>query len=259
MAGASSVQSLDRAFDLLERLCYSHGGMTIGALSAETGLHKSTVHRLLSSMCARGYVQRDAATSIYRASMRLCELSSSIVDNLDMVDIVRSPLEELGRQTEETVHLAMQEGQDIVYIHKVESGSGAIRMFSRIGMRRPLFCTGVGKAILATWPDNEVQSVWQKSDVRPWTEHTIVDEWAFAREIEQVRSRGYALDDEENELGVRCIAAALPDYSGRATYAISLSAPAGKMTDERIAALLGPLLATRDQIAAVLAGGSSRR
>lgn len=74
-----------------------------------------------------------------------------------------------------------------------------------------------------------------------------------------MRSRGYALDDEENELGVRCIAAALPDYSGRATYAISLSAPAGKMTDERIAALLGPLLATRDQIAAVLAGGSSRR
>lgn len=144
MAESSSVQSLDRAFDLLEALCRSHGGMTIGALSAETGLHKSTVHRLLASMCARGYVHRDAVTSIYRAGMRLCELSSAIVDNLDMVDIVRAPLERLSHETGETAHLAMQEGRDIVYVHKVESGSGAIRMFSRIGMRRPLFCTGVG-------------------------------------------------------------------------------------------------------------------
>ena len=258
MAEPSSVQSLDRAFDLLELLCRSHGGMTIGALSAETGLHKSTVHRLLASMCQRGYVQRDAATSIYRASMRLCELSSYIMDNLDMVDIVRAPLEALGRQTEETVHLAMQEGRDIVYIHKVERGSGAIRMFSRIGMRRPLFCTGVGKAILATWPDSEVQAVWTQSDVHPWTAHTIVEEQAFFEEIERVRQRGYAIDNEENELGIRCIAAALPDYSGRATYAISLSAPAGKMTDARIAALQGPLLDTRSAIAAVLAGGGRR-
>ena len=84
MAEHSPVQSLDRAFDLLEILCRSRGGMTIGALSAETGLHKSTVHRLLTSMCMRGYVQRDAETSMYRAGMRLCEMSSYIVDNLDV-------------------------------------------------------------------------------------------------------------------------------------------------------------------------------
>ena len=89
MAESSSVQSLDRAFDLLELLCKSRNGMSIGALSAETGLHKSTVHRLLSSMCTRGYVQRDAATSIYHAGMRLCELSSFIMDNLDVVERAR--------------------------------------------------------------------------------------------------------------------------------------------------------------------------
>ena len=259
MAEAASVQSLDRAFDLLERLCRSHDGMTIGRLSAQTGLHKSTVHRLLSSMCARGYVLRDAKTSIYRASMRLCELGSAIVDNLDMANIVRTPLAALGRQTEETVHLAMQEEQDIVYIYKEESGSGAIRMFSRIGMRRPLFCTGVGKAILSTWTDDEIAVVWQKSDVRPWTEHTIVDKAAFFREIEQVRRLGYAIDDEENELGVRCIAAALPDYSGRATYAISLSAPTARTTDERVVTLQKPLLATCEQIAAMLKGKTTSR
>ena len=254
MAESSSVQSLDRAFDLLEQLCRSRNGMTIGALSAETGLHKSTVHRLLATMCGRGYVQRDAETSVYRAGMRLCELSSYIVDNLDVVERARGPLERLGHETGETVHLVLREGRDIVYIHKVESETGAIRMFSRIGMRRPLYCTGVGKAILATWSEDEVRTLWAQSDVRPWTPYTVVDEGAFLQELAQVRRLGYAMDNEENELGVRCIAAALPDYRGRASYAISVSAPLTRMSDERIAELRVPLLTARDEIAAAIGG-----
>ena len=99
MAESSSVQSLERAFDLLEKLCRSRNGMTIGTLSAETGLHKSTVHRLLATMCTRGYVQRDAETSVYRAGMRLCELSSYIVENMDVIERARAPLERLGHET----------------------------------------------------------------------------------------------------------------------------------------------------------------
>ena len=243
MAEQSTVQSLDRAFDLLETLCRSRNGMSIGGLSAETGLHKSTVHRLLASMCARGYVQHDAETSVYRAGMRLCEMSSYIVDNLERA---RASLERLEQCTDETVHLVMRDDKDIVYIHKVDNGSSAIRMFSRIGMRLPLYCTGVGKAILATWDTAEVRDVWQHSDVHAWTEHTIVDEDAFFREIDKVRQLGYALDNEENELGVRCIAAAIPDYRGRASYAISLSAPVSRMT--------APLMAARDEIARALGG-----
>lgn len=258
MAEPTSVQSLDRAFDLLEALCRSRGGMTIGALSAETGLHKSTVHRLLSSMCARGYVQRDAATSIYRAGMRLCELGGYIMDNLDVVGLARAPMERLGCLTGETVHLVMREERDIVYIHKVENSQCAIRMFSRIGMRRPLYCTGVGKAILATWPDSEVRALWADSRVTAWTAHTILSEEAFLCELARVRQLGYALDDEENELGVRCIAAAIPDYSGRASYALSVSAPVSHLPDARIATLRGPLLAARDEIAAALGGGTRR-
>ena len=114
MTEHSSVQSLDRAFDLLEILCRSRGGMSIGALSAETGLHKSTVHRLLASMCTRGYVQRDAETSMYRAGMRLCEMSSYIVDNLDVVDRARAVMERLGRETDETVHLVIRDENVVV-------------------------------------------------------------------------------------------------------------------------------------------------
>ena len=164
MTEHSSVQSLDRAFDLLEILCRSRGGMSNGALSAETGLHKSTVHRLLASMCTRGYVQRDAETSMYRAGMRLCEMSSYIVDNLDVVDRARAVMERLGRETDETVHLVMRDENDVVYIHKIDSGNSAIRMFSRIGMRLPMYCTGVGKAILSTWPLSEAREVWEGSE-----------------------------------------------------------------------------------------------
>ncbi len=254
MAEASSVQSLDRAFDLLEHLCRSRNGMTIGALSAETGLHKSTVHRLLATMCMRGYVQHDSETSIYRPGMRLCELSSYIMENMDVIERARAPMERLSHSTGETVHLVMQEERDIVYIHKVDSVSSAIRMFSRIGMRRPLYCTGVGKAILATWADDEVRTLWRASNVRPWTPYTIVDEDAFFKELAQVRRLGYAMDNEENELGVRCIATAIPDYRGRASYALSISAPLSRMTDERVASLRIPLMDARDEIAAAIGG-----
>lgn len=252
MAENSSVQSLDRAFDLLELLCRSRGGMTIAALCVQTGLHKSTVHRLLGAMASRGYVQHDSVTSVYYPGMRLCELSGYIVDNLDVVERARVPMERLSRETGETVHLVMREQNEIVYVHKVDSVHSAIRMFSRIGMRRPLYCTGVGKAILATLSDEEVRAVWQSSDVHAYTEHTIVSEQAFLREIAAIRREGVSMDNEENELGVRCVAAAIPDYSGRAAYALSISAPLSRMSNERVRELSAMLLTARNEIAAVL-------
>ena len=248
MAGSAPVQSLDRAFDLLEILCRSRGGMTIGALSAETGLHKSTVHRLLAGMCARGYVLHDPETSLYRAGMRLCELSSYIVDNLDVVEIARGPMEKLSRITGETVHLVMQEEKNIVYIHKVERGSGTIRMFSRIGMRRPLYCTGVGKAILATLPAAEVEDIWRHSRPRKLTGRTITDLDQLKAQLAEVRRCGYAIDDEENELGIRCVALAIPGPGGRAESAFSISGLAPYMTDERIRRISALALETRADI-----------
>ena len=167
-------------------------------------------------------------------------------------------MEKLSRKTGETVHLALREGIEIVYVHKVESIHGAIRMFSRIGMRRPLYCTGVGKAILAALPPEEARALWEKSHRKAFTEHTILEEEAFFREIGQVCRQGYALDNEENELGVRCVAAAIPDWRQKASYALSISAPVSRMTDERIQELLPFLLETKNEIAAVLGGESGR-
>ncbi len=245
------VQSLDRAFTLLELLCKSPGGLAIHQLSELTGLHKSTVHRLLAAMAERGYV-RKMGDGVYRAGMRICELSDYVQQNLDVVELAREPMEGLSRRTGETVHLVERDGDEVVYIYKVDSIHGAIRMVSRIGMRRPMYCTGMGKAILAFQSDEQVLDYWKGTEHESYTDHTIVRQEAFLREIHEIRRRGYALDNEENELGVRCVAAAIPDWQGDVSYALSISAPISRMTDERIRALVPELLAVRNEIASCL-------
>ena len=245
------VQSLDRAFTLLELLCKIPGGLAIHQITQITGLHKSTVHRMLSAMAARGYV-RKMGDGVYRAGMRVCELSDYVQQNLDVVELAREPMERLSRRTGETVHLVERDGDEVVYIYKVESIHGAIRMVSRIGMRRPMYCTGMGKAILAFQPDSSVLDYWKETTHESYTAHTIVRQEAFLREIQEIRRQGYALDNEENELGVRCVAAAIPDWQGTVSHALSISAPISRMTDERIRALVPQLMEVRNEIASYL-------
>ena len=242
-----SVQSLDRAFMLLELLCQSPKGLAIHELTQQTGLNKSTVHRLLATMLRWGYVQR-SENAVYRAGMRICELGDYIQQNLDIIDLARAPMEKLSRDTGETVHLVEWDGDEIVYIYKVESIHGAIRMVSRIGMRRPLYCTGVGKAMLACREDEEILTYWNRVEHTAFTSQTIVQQDVFMREIRAIRARGFAEDNEENELGVRCAAAPIRDRHGEARYAVSVSAPLSRMPDERIAELTPMLLKTVGEI-----------
>lgn len=249
MAEKGTVQSLDRAFDIMEQLCGARDGLPIHELTDRTGLHKSTVHRMLSSMAARGYVRKDEESGRYRMTTKLYALSGQVVENLDLVQIARAPMEALSRQVHETVHLVVPEGTDIVYVHKVDVEQGAIRMFSRIGMRRPMYCTGVGKAMMACMSDEEVDRIWDSSDIQAYTPHTIVTRERLHDVLEAVRRRDCAFDNEENELGVRCIAAAIRDYTGKVCGALSISAPLMRMSDSYLAQLQPALLATRDRIA----------
>lgn len=249
MAEKGTVQSLDRAFDIMEQLCSARDGLPIHVLTERTGLHKSTVHRMLASMVSRGYVRKDEESGRYRMTTKLYALSGQVVDNLDLVQIARSPMEALSREVHETVHLVVPEGTDIVYVHKVDYEQGSIRMFSRIGMRRPMYCTGVGKAMMACMTDEEVDYIWDNSDIQAYTPHTIVTRERLHDVLEAVRRRDCAFDNEENELGVRCIAAAIRDYTGKVCGALSISAPLMRMSDSYLAKLQPALLATRDRIA----------
>ena len=198
MAEKGGVQSVERIFQLIEHLAVHPTGVSLQRLAEETGLAKSTVHRLLASLVGLGYVVQDEENGHYRLTLKMFELSSGIVDSMDIMGVAKAHLERLSQRTGEAVHLVIRDGRDIVYIYKTESGP--MRMSSRVGLRSPLYCTGVGKAILATLPGDELEDIWTHSNVQKLTDKTITDLEELRSQLVEVRANGYAIDDEENEL-----------------------------------------------------------
>ena len=255
MAEKGGVQSVERTFALIEQLATHPQGATLQRLAQGTGLAKSTVHRLLASLAALGYVAQDEAGDRYRLTLKMFELSSGIVNRMDIMGVAKAHLERLAQRTGEAVHLVIRDGQDIVYLYKAENGP--MRMASRVGLRSPLYCTGVGKAILATLPPQEVEEVWARSRPQKLTGRTITDLAQLRAQLDEVRANGYAIDDEENELGVRCVAVAIPGADGRADSAFSISGQTPYMTAQRIRRIAAMALDARTDILADL--GLARR
>ena len=241
------IQVADRLFLTMETLAQK-GPMGLIELSNQMELHKSTVHRLLNSLIYMGYARQDLETGKYSLTFKLLELSNQLLAHVDVIEIVRPYLKKLMRQTGETVHFVQKDGNYAVYIDKVESDQNSVRMVSKVGSRIPLYCSGVGKAMLARTGDQEVREIWEHSDVRALTEHTITDYERFQEEIHEIRRRDYALDNEENEVGVRCIATAFEIPAGDGRYAFSISAPAGRMSEERIRELAGYILKIKAEL-----------
>ena len=240
------VQSVARIFQLIEQLASHPAGASLQRLAQETGLAKSTVHRLLASLVSLGYAAQEPETGRYRLTLKMFELSSGIVNSMEIMDVAKAHLERLSQRTGEAVHLVIRDAQDIVYIYKTESGP--MRMSSRVGLRSPLYCTGVGKAILATLTEEEVEDVWRHSNPQKLTGRTVTDLPALCAQLNEVRACGYAIDDEENELGIRCVALAIPGPGGKADSAFSISGLAPYMTPERIRRIAALALETRADI-----------
>lgn len=227
------VQSAERIFQVLEVLA-DNGEMGLMELSTVLGLHKSTVHRLLMSLIYMGYAKQNEKTQKYMLTYKLVNMSGKILDRMDIVEIAKPYMERLSAISGEAVHLVRRDGSDILYIHKIEAKVGTIRMVSHVGMIHPMYCSGVGKAIMATLPEKEVKKIWDASEIVKKTDKTIVTYEDMLAKLEEVRKNGYALDDEENEEGVRCIAASLRGYGKSVKYAFSVSGPSSRMTKERV-------------------------
>ena len=229
-----TVQSAQRIFRLLELLA-RQGTMGVTELSTASGLNKTTVFRQLNTLIELGYVCRDAAGR-YRLTLKLLTVAGWQLARSDLRAEVHPYLCELAEAGGETVHLVQREGSQIVYIDKVEPTVNSVRMVSRVGLRQPMTCTAVGKALLAALPASERTAIWAADPPQPLTAHTIV------------RACGYATDDEENELGVRCVAVALPDFAGGARCAVSISAPITRLPDRRVPELAALLLGMKRKI-----------
>ena len=241
------IQVAEKLFRVIELLA-ENGPMGIMELSASLGFHKSTVHRLVASLQHMGYIRQDEESLKYSLSLKFLEIGSRILEQTSMAALIHPSLKRLSEQTGETVHLVKREGTEPVYIDKVESFATSIRMVSPLGSRIPLYCSGVGKALLAELTDREIGEIWKNSRIRKLTPRTITELPVLMERVEQVRKDGYAVDDEENEEGVRCIAASLRDYHKDPVYALSISAPANRMTDQRILELKEYVLAFRQDL-----------
>lgn len=241
------IQVSERIFNTIECLAQS-GPMGLLDLSKALGLNKTTVHRILNSLICMDYARQDPESLKYSLTFKFCGISSQILAQNSMIELARPHLKELSNQTGETVHFVQIDGKHAVYIDKVESSHSSVRLVSRIGKSVPLYCSGVGKALLADMSDEKIQAIWEESPVQPLTEYTITDFSEFQKTISQIRQSGYALDNEENELGVRCIAVSIKDFSGKPTYAISVSAPKNRMSDERILEIRDLILTAKDNI-----------
>lgn len=229
----TNVQSVDRALTLLEVLSDHEDGLGITEISTKIELHKSTVHRLLGTLINKGYVQKISSGNKYKLTMKLFELGRKTVDKIDVIKISRPYLESLRNDIKEVVHLVVRDGTDIVYVDKVES-ENTIRMHSSIGKRSPMYCTSVGKALMAHMSDEEIENIWNESKIVKFTEYTITNLEDMKIEIEKIRSQGFSVDEQENEMGVRCVGAAILDYTGSPVAAISVSGPTNRVTKEKV-------------------------
>ncbi len=247
MEAKNPIQVSERIFHAIEYLALS-GPTGLQDLSNELDLNKSTVHRILNSLICMDYVRQDAETSKYSLSFKFCKISNQILSQNSMIDIARPYIKQLAELSGETVHLVQIDNIQAVYIDKVESPRNSVRLVSMVGKSIPLYCSGVGKAMLADMPDEAIRSIWEQSEIKKITESTITDFSSFQKAIQDIRRNGYSLDNEENEAGVRCIAVSLKNFQGKPFYAISISAPKDRMDDSRVLELKNLILDTKEKI-----------
>ena len=249
MAGQNKnpIQVAGRLFGAMEYLA-ENGASSLMEVAEALELNKSTTHRILTSLQYMGYVRQNEEDSRYELSYKIVHLSSQVISRMDIIAKVRPWLRKLMENSGETVHFVKREGAEVVYIDKVDSTRNAFHMVSQIGSRIPVYRSAVGKAIASTMAKDDVAQLWKESQIVRVTPYTITDYEDFLYELNEIRHRGYALDNEENEVGVRCIAASLNLPGHPFDYAFSISAPVGRMDNDRIAALARDVLAAKEEI-----------
>jgi len=254
-SGRPKVQSVDRTLDILEALATRRGATGISDLAQLVRLHVSTVHRLLATLVDRGYVRQDPESSRYHLGSRVFTLASAADLHLDLRLVARPYLERMMRASGETANLVTSSESEIVYIDQVAS-MHLVKMFTAPGMRAPLYCTGTGKVMLAFRDPSFTEPI-LNSQMRRYTAKTITTRPALEAELAEIRSRGYSIDNEEMEDGVRCLAVPVYDRRHECVGAMSVSGPTTRMTMERVNKLAPTALTIADELSRQLGYASA--
>lgn len=248
-----SIQVLERMFSLLDVLTQHQDPVTLKEISQRTGLHPSTAHRILNDLAIGRFVERPEAGA-YRLGMRLLELGNLVKARLDVREAAIGPMRDLHKFTNQAINLSVRQGDEIVYIERAYSERSGMQVVRAVGGRAPLHLTSVGKLFLAAEDPMRVRSYATRTGLAGHTRNSLTELPALERELALVRTQGVARDNEELELGVRCMAARIHDDQGRLVAGLSISAPADRLEES----WLERLKTTAEQISASLgyhAGG----
>jgi len=229
----SRNESVVRAFAIIEYLAKSDDWVGLRTLAKDLDLVPSTAYRFLTSLKDLGYVQQHPEDSRYQLTLKFAWVASLVLERTQLRQIARSSMHHLTAITNETTHLAVLEGREVVYIDKVDNNQ-AVKMRSRIGTRGYIHSTAVGKSILAFLPEDERERILEDLHLVPLTKNTITDPVRFTANLTKIRGRGYAFDDEENEVGIRCVGVPVFDHTGHVAGAVSISGWTITMTQERL-------------------------
>jgi IclR family acetate operon transcriptional repressor len=250
---AGLVQSLGRGLSLLDSLAESPDGVCLSDLCQQVGLSVSTAHRLLTTLEQQGYVRCHPGTRRWSVGVQAFIVGSAFGQARDLVEIARPRMRSLMEESGETVNFAVLDGGEAVFLAQVECRQ-MMRALAPPGVRVPLHCSGLGKALLAALPEVEIGRILRRHGLPRLTPRTLTTVARLRADLARSRERGYAFDDEEHSIGLRCVAAAVLDEHGEPVGAVSLSAPAVRLPDERIARLAALVRGTAAAIAGAFGG-----
>ncbi|MBN8953368.1 MULTISPECIES: HTH-type transcriptional regulator BhcR [unclassified Rhizobium] len=255
-AAASSVQVLDRSLKLLELVAEADGAV-LTDLADQSAMAPSTVHRLLTSLAQHGMVAHDSETGAWTIGVKAFEIGTAYLRFRKLGTISRPFLKQLMEASGETANIAIEEDGDVVFISQAESHA-PMRAFFRPGRRGPIHASGIGKAILSTWANSQIEALLGGRSLQHFTDKTRDTLPMLIRDMDEIRSRGWSIDDEEHTLGMRCVAAPIFNEYGEAIAGISISGPAVRLPDEKVAAL-GPIVRTAAEELTKVMGGRMKR
>lgn len=216
----SILQTADRALEILEIL--AHEGMTATDIQNRMGLNKSTVHRLMMTLLKRGFVERNDQSGIYQIGLKMVEISSIRLNHIELKTEASPYLHQLANKVNQSVQLAIMDEGQAVFIEKVEKYQ-SFHMYCQIGKRIPLYCSGVGKALLLDKSDLEIREILKETAFEAFTDHTYTDMATLLEDLKLSRIKGYAKDSAEHEENVYCVAMPIYDYRGKIVAAASVT------------------------------------
>ena len=254
---AGSVQAIDRGLGVLAIIA-SADGLTLTDLAQRAGLAPSTAHRILASLEAHRFVFHDEERGLWLIGVGAFEVGAAFLRNRRLAGIGRVVMHELMEATGETVNLGIEDGGEVVFITQIESHS-ALRAFFRAGSRAPIHASGVGKALLAQMPEARVREILYKRGLAKFTERTLIAPADLFQELAAIAGRGWGVDDEERNLGMRCVAAAIFNEYGEAIAGVSVSGPTVRITSERVLELGPRVRRAAAAITASIGGHAPRR